>query len=62
MLSDKDKEMLNLLGIRAGIVAENPKVKAESRRIYKETGSMEKAMEFVYKVAIATLCGMPNNI
>ena len=25
MLSDKDKEMLNLLGIRAGIVAENPK-------------------------------------
>jgi hypothetical protein len=62
MLSDKDKEMLNLLGIRAGIVAENPEVKAESRKIYEETGNMEKAMEFVYKVAIATLCGMPNNI
>ena len=61
MLSDKDKEMLNLLGIRAGIVAENPKVKAESRRIYEETGSMEKAMKFVYNVAIATLCGIPNN-
>lgn len=57
-----DKEAIKLISERAQELAKNPQVKEAMRNLYEGGESKEKIQATVFRLAIATLAGLPKEI